>query len=76
MSGIQAQELIRQQVNTIVNTGISVLTLIVAFYCMKHLVRSSVIDMLIAIVVGAIVWMLLRTNLLVDMGDTIVGWLV
>lgn len=62
-------------INQTDNLLVAGLVVLVGFLVLKHLIRHSVIGLFVAIMLGAGTWMVLKTNLLADAGQTLQGWL-
>lgn len=62
-------------VSQLTNLLVAGLVVLVGFLVFRSLFKHSVIGIVIAITLGAVIWMVLRTNLIADAGQTFQGWL-
>lgn len=57
------------------NVLVAGLVVLVGFMVMRSLLKHSALGLVIAVALGAIVWLVLKTNLIADAGQTFQGWL-
>ncbi len=57
------------------NVLVAGLAVVVGFLIFRSLLKHSTIGLLVGVVLGALVWLVLKSSLLASVGQTLQGWL-